>query len=226
MASVNLPYPEQGRNDKETIQILYDTVLKLRKELSFALMNIDVDNSPALEGVVAQSNDNSATIQVLNGEIDLSVKKDGVISAINLSTEGIKISADKINITGLVTFTDLSTEGQTIINGANITTGTIDADRVATNIAKVNLLLYIGDEDSTATKEIRFASGARIRGGSNGVAPWFTISAADIKLDGPVTIMGDGVATTLSSQDVKFQVYNGSLEFSLNGGLFTKLANG
>lgn len=226
MASVNLPYPEQGRNDKETIQILYDTVLKLRKELSFALMNIDVDNSPALEGVVAQSKDNSATIQVLNGEIDLSVKKDGVISAINLSTEGIKISADKINIIGLVTFTDLSTEGKTTINGANITTGTIDANRIATNIAKVSQLLYVGDENSLDTKEIRFATGTRIRGGSNGVTPWVTISAADIKLDGPVTIMGDGVATTLSTQDIKFQVYNGSLEYSIDGGPFTKLVNG
>lgn len=196
MASVNLPYPEQGRNDKETIQILYDTVLKLRKELSFVLMNIDVDNSPALKGIIAQSDDNSATIKVMNESIELKVAKDGVISAINLSTEGIKIEANKVNITGVVTFTNLSTEGQTTINGANITTGTIAANRIATNIAQVSQLLYIGDEGSTATKEIRFASGTKITGGSDGITPWVRISSNGLDLKDPASIdIGNALST-------------------------------
>ena len=49
---------------------------------------------------------------------------------INVSTEGIKIKADKVNITGFVTFSDLSTPGSTTISGSNITTGILDTNRV------------------------------------------------------------------------------------------------
>lgn len=53
----------------------------------------------------------------------------------NFNDEGlkdiIKLAAKDIDITGVVTFHDLETEGATIINGANITTGTISADRLS-----------------------------------------------------------------------------------------------
>ncbi len=49
-----------------------------------------------------------------------------LISEINQSAEGIKISADKVNITGVVTFANLSTPGQTVINGGNISGGYLD----------------------------------------------------------------------------------------------------
>lgn len=48
-----------------------------------------------------------------------------IISKINVSPENITISANKIDLQGYVTLTDLSTSGQTVINGANITTGLI-----------------------------------------------------------------------------------------------------
>lgn len=53
-----------------------------------------------------------------------------IISTINLSTEAISISAGKINLTGYITATNLSTSGQTTINGANITTGSLSADKI------------------------------------------------------------------------------------------------
>ena len=71
-------------------------------------------------------------IDGLEGEINLKVAKDGVISAINLSSESATISANKVNLNGYVTVTDLSTSGSTIINGDNITTGTINADLITT----------------------------------------------------------------------------------------------
>ena len=46
-----------------------------------------------------------------------------------MSPETIKINASKINISGFVTFSDLSTSGYTTINGSNITTGTINGTR-------------------------------------------------------------------------------------------------
>lgn len=53
-----------------------------------------------------------------------------IISKINVSTEGIVIQAAKVDLSGYVTFTNLSTSGQTTIDGGNITTGTIDASLV------------------------------------------------------------------------------------------------
>ena len=48
--------------------------------------------------------------------------------------------ANAINITGYVKFTNLSTAGQTTINGGNITTGTIDASKATiTNINATNI---------------------------------------------------------------------------------------
>jgi hypothetical protein len=44
MPDVNLPFPEVGKNDAETVKNLYDTVLKLRKELEWLLYNLDVKN--------------------------------------------------------------------------------------------------------------------------------------------------------------------------------------
>ena len=71
-------------------------------------------------------------IDGLEGEINLKVAKDGVISAINLSSESATISANKVNLNGYVTVTDLSTSGSTTINGDNITTGTINANLIKT----------------------------------------------------------------------------------------------
>jgi len=86
----------------------------------------------------------SSRLTVAEGEIDLRVEKSGVIASINATPETIKIDASKVDITGFVTFSNLSTAGQTTINGANITTGTISADRISTNISTVAKYLYVG----------------------------------------------------------------------------------
>lgn len=69
--------------------------------------------------------------------IDLTVSEkldndgDDVIAAINIAKGEVKISANKVNIEGeFVTFDDLSESGKTTINGANIKTGTINANRL------------------------------------------------------------------------------------------------
>lgn len=92
------------------------------------------------------SRNTNSSIKQLSDEIDLRVTKDRVISAINLSSEGVKIQGNKISISGFVTFTDLndavddrptyndlSRNGRTTIHGGNITTGTIDGNRIKAN---------------------------------------------------------------------------------------------
>lgn len=57
----------------------------------------------------------------------------------------LKQTVDGIDLTGKVSFSDLSTAGKTTINGANITTGTLSADRVLGGTLKgVSLQTYSG----------------------------------------------------------------------------------
>gem|GEM_PF-867707 len=65
-----------------------------------------------------------------NKSISSKVSTDGVISAINQTAGDITINAKKLNLEGYATFKSLSTEGETTINGANITTGTLIAEKI------------------------------------------------------------------------------------------------
>jgi len=49
------------------------------------------------------------------------------VSDLNGKYTSIKQTVDSINLTGTVTFNDLETEGKSVINGGNITTGEVDA---------------------------------------------------------------------------------------------------
>lgn len=79
------------------------------------------------------------TIQGLDGaisEIDqkvdnirISVSNGSTSSTITLTVDGVTVSSQNITMSGLVTYTGLSS-GTTTINGACIKTGTIDADRL------------------------------------------------------------------------------------------------
>lgn len=85
------------------------------------------DNS--IKNAIIQTNKNSA-------EILLKVNSDKVISAINLSPEQITIDTSKLDINGIATFTNgkLAEAGSTVINGDNITTGTINANRLDSKV--------------------------------------------------------------------------------------------
>ena len=48
-------------------------------------------------------------------------------STLTLTSNGVQLSSTNVQITGMVTFADLSTSGRTTINGGNITTGIISA---------------------------------------------------------------------------------------------------
>ena len=57
--------------------------------------------------------------------ITLSASTNGTSSTITLKSGSVTISSAQINFTGLVTFSNLSTAGQTQINADNLTTGTV-----------------------------------------------------------------------------------------------------
>lgn len=58
-------------------------------------------------------------LDAVKGNLELYVKKDGVISSINLSDEGILIQADRINLVGAVTFSMFNTDVKNTINNAS-----------------------------------------------------------------------------------------------------------
>lgn len=69
----------------------------------------------------------SSSITQTAAEVSTKVSKNSVISEINQSAESIVISAGKVDLSGKVSFSDLSTAGRTTISGSNITTGEIHA---------------------------------------------------------------------------------------------------
>ena len=80
----------------------------------------------AVDEAITNANEASIKSDANAAEIELRVKKDGVISAINLSPESVKIQSGRLEITGFVMFSDLESEGQSTVNGKNITTGRIE----------------------------------------------------------------------------------------------------
>ena len=88
----------------------------------------------------------SSQTQTVAG-LSLSVSNGSDSSTISLMQNGVAISSKTVQITGMVTFSDLSRSGGTTINGANITTGSINASLITTGTLSSN---YIRLYDSMA----------------------------------------------------------------------------
>lgn len=103
----------------------------------------------------------NSTIRGLDGDISeidqkvdsirLSVSNGSTSSSISLTVNGVQVSSQNITMSGLVTYTGLSS-GTTTINGACIKTGTIDADRLNLTGA-----ITFGDLSSSVQKDINDA---------------------------------------------------------------------
>lgn len=163
----------------------------------------------AAEAVVAESvtstiRKTEARVDKANRKISLVVETDqqgdhinstNIMNSINIDTSGVTIAANKINLTGYITATDLATSGSTTINGGNLTTGTINANRChvtnlnasdivtgtlnASNIDVINL-----DADNITTGSL---SANRISGG--------TLSGTSININNKFMVSSNGVMT-------------------------------
>lgn len=97
--------------------------------------------------------------------LELSASNSETSSTIKLLANGTLISSATVKITGAVTFADLEGEGKTIINGANITTGTISGNRiyggriVGSEINGGKITGSLVDIDSTKNAILRFWNG-------------------------------------------------------------------
>lgn len=86
----------------------------------------------------AEGNITSVT-QTAN-KINWLVKSGTSASDFTMTDRAVKLVADTIDLSGYVTISALGTAGKTTINGANITTGTIKADRIDTSTLKVKTI--------------------------------------------------------------------------------------
>ena len=82
---------------------------------------------------VTTAEGNISTVSQTANKINWLVKSGTSESDFTMTDRAISLVAANINLSGYVTFTALSTAGQTTINGSNITTGTISADRIGAN---------------------------------------------------------------------------------------------
>lgn len=111
----------------------------------------------------------SITADAIQG-ITLSVTNGDTSSTFTLKAGTTILSSGTIKFNGIVTFSDLSGNGTTTINGANIKTGTISADRIDVNSLKLNRL-YGGNGTQVALEAPDTTS---IYVGGNGVNGDFT----------------------------------------------------
>ena len=125
----------------------------------------------------AEGNITSVT-QTAN-KINWLVKSGTSASDFTMTDRTVKLVADKIDLSGYVTVSALGTAGKTTINGANITTGTIHADRIDTSTLKVKTIyaesgkvslkesttttMYIGGDGSWNYDYIYIFAGAQIK---------------------------------------------------------------
>ena len=105
------------RTIEETKSTLTDTEKSLRSEIKQTADSIT-------SSVEDQINETKSEFKQTTDSISMEVQEQGkVVAQLTLDVDGIYAK-------GYVTFTDLAGEGTTTINGANITTGTISADRI------------------------------------------------------------------------------------------------
>lgn len=84
----------------------------------------------SLTSAVSDAQGNISALQQTVGSIHLGVSNGTDSSTISLYSNGVEISSANVQITGMVTFSDLSGNGTTTINGANIKTGMISSQYV------------------------------------------------------------------------------------------------
>lgn len=155
-----------------------------------ALIRASTDNGGLVGMLVGRKNsaeDVNALISATaagGGLITLKVSKDGVISAINQTSESIKISASKIKLEGYVTASEFSAlEAQL----ANVTSGTVQASLLYTqNLTATNTVRLSGHTCSWSSLKVctgvHYTKKLQTVPGGNGV---------DYVVIGSVSVSGD-----------------------------------
>ena len=133
-------YTEQFYTKSETNSLINQTSSSI---------NLSVDQKLSNYSTTTEMN-SAITLKAneINSVVATKVGNDEVISKINQSSEQVSINANKVNLTGYVTATNLATSGQSIINGDNIKTGAIESNNYIPNTSGTKIDLSNGVIDS------------------------------------------------------------------------------
>ena len=140
---------------------------------------VQMGNAPtawtASSGDYLTANETKTEIKQTVSEIKLTASTSGTSSTIKLTAGGTEITSAQINLSGVVTFSDLSTWNQdkTIINGGNITTGQLHNLKYNTVYDLDNAWIRMGTE-----------AGERVYIDNRHIAWYATINTGTIGLTG------------------------------------------
>ena len=176
---------------------------------------VQMGNAPtawtASTGDYLTANETKTEIKQTVGEIKLTASTSGTSSTIKLTAGGTEITSAQINLSGVVTFSDLSTWNQdkTIINGGNITTGQIHNLNYTTVYDLDNAWIRMGTSDGNRVYIDK--SGIQWYGGT---ATSSGMSQGVIQNGLKTTTEGD---TTIFCADTRYQKYGWWHDSSFQG---------
>lgn len=156
-----------------------DDNVTVTNDLTIMHPMVQMGNAPtawtASTGDYLTANETKTEIKQTVSEIKLTASTSGTSSTIKLTAGGTEITSAQINLSGVVTFSDLSTWNQdkTIINGGNITTGQLHNLKYNTVYDLDNAWIRMGTE-----------AGERVYIDNRHIAWYATINTGSIGLTG------------------------------------------
>lgn len=156
-----------------------DDYATVTNDLTIMHPMVQMGNAPtawtASTGDYLTANETKTEIKQTVSEIKLTASTSGTSSTIKLTAGGTEITSAQINLSGVVTFSDLSTWNQdkTIINGGNITTGQLHNLNYTTVYDLDNAWIRMGTE-----------AGERVFLDNRHIAWYATINTGSIGLTG------------------------------------------
>lgn len=166
---------------------------------------VQMGNAPtawtASTGDYLTANETKTEIKQTVNEIKLTASTSGTSSTIKLTAGGTEITSAQINLSGVVTFSDLSTWNQdkTIINGGNITTGQLHNLNYTTVYDLDNAWIRMGTE-----------AGERVFLDNRHIAWYATINTGSIGLTGVLYSEAGSSYIGACSKYAKYGWVNGS----------------
>lgn len=160
----------------------------------------------SLTSTISSMEGDISSVEQYAKSITLSVTNSSESSTITLKAGSTQISSQKIEFTGMVTFSDLS-GSNTTINGANIKTGKISADRIDASELKIEKVVHGSGSNYDVMLAYNYGSGTTL-GWSLAKT---TIQGTTIQIRGDKILIG-----YLSSEPIGFFGSSGSSRKSVS----------
>ena len=185
---------EDAEGNIHTLNVTAENLLSQISSLDGSMATLQLTSNTLMGRVQSVEGDLSSLTQTVNG-FRLSVENGENSSTISLTANGATINSQTIQLTGMVTFSDLSTSGKTTIHGGNIITGTIAVEKIK---LYGDMTIY----QSETSDDIGGGVGYYNQQGSSGMHLWTS--------GGEVSISGSGVAMKWLSTSNQIYISKGT----------------